>query len=124
MTLGDNDLPQPGRLGPGRTAPSDLGVVKSDAQSAFGERMNVLIERAGGVGTLSQRSGLSRRVIDKYRAGESDPSRERLVALARGGDASLEWLATGEGSIQATEVFGDDIVALPRYDVSAAAGTG
>ena len=55
--------------------------MNADAKSTFPERMNVLIESAGGPSALAQKSKLSRRVIDKYRTGESEPSRERLIAL-------------------------------------------
>lgn len=91
--------------------------------------MNVLVERAGGPGELARKSGLSRRVVDKYRGGESDPSRARLVRLAQAGNVSLTWLATGEGSVipdpvHPSSVPDGDFVALPRYSVQAAAGQG
>lgn len=59
--------------------------------------MDFLCELAGGPGELARKSKLSRRVIDKYRSGNSDPSRERLIALADAGGVSVEWLATGKG---------------------------
>jgi transcriptional regulator with XRE-family HTH domain len=67
---------------------------------AFAERMNILIEMAGGPSEAARKSGLSRRVIDKYRNGESDPSRSRLVRLAAAADVDLQWLATGEGKMR------------------------
>lgn len=107
---------------------SDLEPSSPDVRNnAFLERMNVLAERVGGPGELARRSRLSRRVIDKYRSGESEPNRPRLVALARAGGVSVEWLATGEGSMvpeHRTAPVGDDYIALPRYDVRAAAGGG
>jgi phage repressor protein C with HTH and peptisase S24 domain len=106
---------------------SEDGAVVDDA---FRERMNVLIERSGGPGELARKSGLSRRVIDKYRSGHSDPSRERLIALARGGRVALLWLATGDGPLEPDPIHPGagsdehpDFVALPRYDLQAAAGT-
>lgn len=97
-------------------------------QEAFVERMNVLIQRAGGPGELARKSGLSRRVIDKYRGGDSDPSRERLVRLASAGGVSVAWLATGEGAVDPRAILpqgsAGDFVALPRYEVRAAAGAG
>lgn len=71
-----------------------------DAKYGFQSRMNMLAERVGGFAALARKSGLSRRVLDKYRNGESDPSRLRLVALADAADVSLEWLATGVGDIR------------------------
>jgi phage repressor protein C with HTH and peptisase S24 domain len=91
--------------------------------------MNVLIVECGGPSELARRSGLSRRVIDKYRSGESDPSRERLAALARAGNISVAWLVTGEGPLRVGQSMSDttsddDLVAIPRYDAVLAAGGG
>lgn len=73
---------------------------------AFRERITMLIERVGGPTELAKRTGLSRAVIDKYKNGESDPSRTRLLALAEAGEVSLEWLAGGDGDIDTeTKVF-------------------
>lgn len=119
--------------------------MNSDRAQTFPERMNVLIDRVGGPIALARKAGLSRRVIDKYRTGESEPSRSRLVALAEAGDVSVAWLATGEGSMilgeaPAAEVrkglaedqapfvhisgLNGDFVLVPRYDVEASAGHG
>lgn len=64
----------------------------------FGQRIEILVERCGGALELSNRSGLSRRVVDNYRNGTSDPSRERLIALARAADVDIGWLVGGIGS--------------------------
>ena len=76
---------------------------------SFQRRMVTVIRLAGGVSTLAAKTGLSQRVIAKYRNGESDPSRERLVAIARASGVAVDWLATGEGPL--------------RVDVDAAART-
>lgn len=73
-------------------------IENDPSDTLFLERMNVLIERCGGPGELARKAGLSRRVIDKYRRGESDPSRSRLVAMAMAANVSVEWLATGQES--------------------------
>lgn len=82
--------------------------MRDEAEKArsFQERINVLIDRCGGPTELSKRSGLSRRVIDKYRNGESDPSRQRLVALAEAAEVSISWLANGEGDMEASSAPG------------------
>jgi len=69
-----------------------------DAQ--FQHRIAAVIRLAGGVSALAAASGLSARAIAKYRNGESDPSRERLVALARAGGVTVDWLATGDGPMR------------------------
>lgn len=72
---------------------------KSDADHTFVRRMEQLVEMTGGRGQLAARSGLSRSVIDKYLQGASEPSRPRLVALAKAGPVSVAWLATGKGEM-------------------------
>lgn len=72
---------------------------KSDPDPQFLERMEALCRHTGGPGLLAQKSRLSRRVIDKYRNGESDPSRQRLIRMADAGGVSVEWLATGRGAM-------------------------
>ncbi len=67
---------------------SDLG---------FARRIESIIEDAGGPVEFARKTGFSRAVVDKYKNGISDPSRSRLVAMARVANVSLEWLATGYG---------------------------
>lgn len=90
----------------------------------FAGRVQVLVNRFGGAAQLARRAGLSRQMIEKY-AGGSEPNRENLVRLAEAADVSLEWLAIGR---DATEVAGAGLrkgyLALPRYSVRAAAGSG
>ena len=66
----------------------------------FRARMELLADAVGNLSELARKSGLSRRVIDKYRNGESDPSRVRLVALAKAGGVRIEWLADGTGPMR------------------------
>ena len=73
---------------------------QDDQDQDFAVRVARICEMAGGAAELARRSGLSRRVIDKYIAGGSDPSRQRLVRLAAAADVSLQWLATGKGAAQ------------------------
>jgi transcriptional regulator with XRE-family HTH domain len=72
--------------------------------AGFCERMNVLEALVESWADLARKSGLSRRVLDKYRTGKSDPSRARLVALAKAADVRVDWLATGEGPMRPGEV--------------------
>lgn len=81
----------------------------------------MLIERAGGPSELARKAQVSRRVIDKYKSGESEPSRERLISLANSGKVSVQWLATGD------DIEGPPIgvfIGIPRYDATLAAGAG
>lgn len=96
----------------------------SDPEELFQNRMLRAIKMAGGPSELARKSGLSRRVIDKYKSGESDPSRERLVEIARCAGVSIAWLAAGEGSATLEKPQVSDIVTVPRYNAAASAGHG
>ncbi|MBI1207335.1 MAG: helix-turn-helix domain-containing protein [Azospirillum sp.] len=63
----------------------------------FQSRIETIISLLGSPMGLARGAGLSRRVIDNYRTGQSDPSRERLIALAEAAGVTVEWLATGKG---------------------------
>lgn len=67
----------------------------------FSERVMMLARNVGGIMELAKRADLSHQVVRKYVRGVSDPSRQRLVALARAGKVRLDWLATGEGEMHA-----------------------
>lgn len=64
----------------------------------------------------------------KYLAG-SMPGADKLVLIARANQITIEWLATGEGPMRrghhhvGEELVGD-YVAIPLYEVRAAAGAG
>lgn len=127
ITLSHKDLEELGRGNETRTKTSESGRPNPDADPGFMARMNVLLERVGGPANLARKSGLSTRVIAKYRDGDSDPNRARLVSLAVAAGVSLVWLATGAGEMTAPAIDehdSADYVAVPRYDIQAAAGSG
>lgn len=107
---------------------SDVDAVSSSASEAgsFAVRVQMLVDMCGGIMELARRSALSHQVIRKYMRGISDPSRERLVALARAASVELDWLATGQGSpfnqrVHRPEMTGatdggDDLVSIPLID--------
>lgn len=72
--------------------------VQTGKVDAFGERVSIAIERVGGSTKMAEIADVSTSVLSKWRRGESDPSRSRLVKMARAAGVSVEWLATGEGS--------------------------
>ena len=80
---------------------SQKTTEKEKADPAFVERIKLACAMAGGRKELAARSGLSVSVIDKYVNGKSDPSRQRLVAIAEAAGVSLQWLATGKHTDEA-----------------------
>lgn len=110
-------------------------------EQSFQIRMKMLVDHVGGVEKLAKRANMSSRVISKYLAGDSDPSRERLIALAKAGGVNTAWLVAGEGPMKRGETVGvpaepplvqehhfqdveEDFVLIPRYAVAASAGGG
>lgn len=73
---------------------SPVSSSESEGES-FPMRLSALI---GGrsVRSFALASGVSQTVIRKYLAGESEPTRPALIALARTGGANVGWLAAGE----------------------------
>ena len=78
-----------------------------NSKEKFGERVGIIADLVGGQAELSRRSGISTVSIGSYLKGESDPSRERLVAMASAANVSLFWLATGEGEMRPSEEESD-----------------
>ena len=69
----------------------------------FGSRVSEIATEIGGQAELSRRTGISTVTIASYISGKSEPSRERLIALADVAKVSLLWLATGQGPKYARE---------------------
>lgn len=84
-------------------SPSTRSLSNDDRSrtEGFSERVMMLAQNVGGIMELAKRADLSHQVVRKYVRGVSDPSRQRLIALARAGNVRLEWLATGEGEMHA-----------------------
>jgi len=80
-----------------QTSHSQEVNVQPGKVDAFGERISLAIQRAGGAKKMSEKTGMSTSVLRSWRAEKSDPSRTSLVKVARAAGVSVEWLATGEG---------------------------
>jgi phage repressor protein C with HTH and peptisase S24 domain len=94
----------------------------------FSDRINILIEAHESAAKLSRLVGVSESVVRKWRNGNSDPSRENLVALAKSTRTNLVWLATGEGlmneSSQPIAVSPGESVEVVVLDIEVSAGHG
>ncbi|WP_333874936.1 LexA family transcriptional regulator [Methylobacter sp.] len=97
----------------------------------FAVRITQLIDIAGGNSELARKCEVSESVVRKWRNGESDPSRKRLMVIADIMGVSLEWLASGKGSMWKGETVAvssspdiDDFCYIPLYDVYASTGHG
>lgn len=65
----------------------------------FKTRLDALIEACGGVSALADAAEVSRGVLRKWLKGESEPTRDRLLALANVTGVRAGWLVAGEGPV-------------------------
>src|SRR5580692_7421498 len=66
-------------------------------KSAFVERLKTILQHWPSADRLARAMGVSPSAFRKWLKGEAEPSRERLVALARAAGVGVAWLAEGEG---------------------------
>jgi len=124
--------------------PEKLAPISEDkVDHEFCERIKSLINEAGSAEKLAKKSGVGARNIIKYASGQGDPSRKRLVKLAKAMDVDILWLASGEGGMRREEETiktvssivseknvdysqrqDDRFCYIPLYNVAAAAGSG
>jgi phage repressor protein C with HTH and peptisase S24 domain len=119
---------------------SDRDAVRPGAdKSAFVERLHTILAHWPSADRLAREMKVSPSAFRKWLKGEAEPSRERLVALARVAGVGVAWLAEGEGAEPVFEaVPGDrrktaagtsngplswaEFVLLPKRPEAAAAG--
>jgi phage repressor protein C with HTH and peptisase S24 domain len=77
------------------TARTNLPATSDRA--AFVARLQVLVRRWPSADRLARATGVSPSAFRKWLRGDAEPSRERLVALARAAGVTTGWLAGGEG---------------------------
>ncbi len=99
-----------------------MSTTVGDSGQNFRQRLTQILQRFGSVAELARAAGVSDNAIYKWMSGRGQPSVVNLIALARSGKVSVEWLATGyesrgsgRGAGQSTK--SDDYVFVPRYDV-------
>lgn len=73
-------------------------MAKKDADIEFQKRMQICVDAVGNASALARAAGISNPVIGDYLSGASEPTRPRLVNIARAAGVSVEWLATGTGN--------------------------
>jgi phage repressor protein C with HTH and peptisase S24 domain len=94
------------------------GGANSDQAETLQDRMRIAADRVGNASALSRVTGISRRSIGEYLAGDAEPSTSRLVAIADAAGVSVEWLATGRGA--GPEADGASAASAPPHRVGPA----
>jgi phage repressor protein C with HTH and peptisase S24 domain len=105
-------------------------------RGAFISRLQAIVQQWPSADRLARAAGVSPSAFRKWLRGAAEPSRERLVALARAADVNVGWLAGGEGPeprlgpappaagrvVPGTHLDSTDYVFLSRRPGTAAAG--
>lgn len=66
-----------------------------DEASEFRKRLQTCVDKAGSIYALAKKAGLPQNTIRRYFA-DSEPTRPKLLAIAKASGVSVQWLATGE----------------------------
>lgn len=90
---------------------SDAEIERRKAQAA---RIGQAIDLVGGVTKAAEVTGANRATLFKWRKGEARPPLDEVTLLAARAGVTVDWLATG----REIEGDADNMIALPRYDVS------
>jgi len=95
----------------------------------LGERIRACANAVGNGEELSRRTGIPRSTLESYLTGDSEPKASRLVAIALAAQASVGWLATGEGDMTQpqlghSEDQDDSYAYIPLYDARVSQGHG
>ncbi len=125
---------------PGGDSPKDrerkLKRVVQDSLD-FRGRVQAVCSSVKSVNALAKEAGVSEGTIRKWAAGDSEPSRDRLLAFARAAGVDPYWLLDGTGSMRPPGGAGEAVSSwiqgaspmdlneyapIPRVDVMAAAG--
>lgn len=90
-------------------------INKKQSTKEFSERLKHVIAALGITGReFSKRAGIGYSTVHNYMHGSSSPTLDNLVLLAKAGNVSIEWLATGQqSSMGSTD---SDIIYVPFID--------
>lgn len=93
----------------------DRMIDKKQSTKEFSERLKHVIAVLGTTGReFSTRAGIGYSTVHNYLHGSSSPTLDNLVLLAKAGNVSIEWLATGQqSSMGSTD---SDVICVPFID--------
>lgn len=88
---------------------------KKQSAKEFSERLKHVIAALGTTGReFSKRAGIGYSTVHNYMHGSSSPTLDNLVLLAKAGNVSIEWLATGQqSSMSSTD---SNVILVPFID--------
>lgn len=103
--------------------------------SNFADRIDIAIDKIGGIGKACGIIGVSYPTIGRWKEGTSDPKLSNVKAFAEAANVSLDWLVNGSKDIDVSQVQqpsasydidkpNDEYEYVPAYDVEVSAGNG
>jgi phage repressor protein C with HTH and peptisase S24 domain len=97
--------------------------------AAFRSRLSQVIHSLGSVVAAATAVGVSDNAIYKWLKGTANPSAANLMALARAGRVSVEWLATGAEAAQSAQAIAravehGDFIFMPHNRIRFPSGHG
>ena len=91
------------------SSPEHTELSGDGAKEAFRERLHQVIRAHSSANALAKAAGVSEGALRKWASGVSEPSRDRVVSLARAAGVNVGWLAAGQGAEKAQDVAGSDV---------------
>lgn len=89
----------------------------------FVERLKTAIGDES-VNKFAKKCGFAEGSLRQYLSGNSLPGLDKAMKMAQTAKVNLQWLATGEGPMRATEGGHGDTIGIPLYNVTGSAGGG
>lgn len=95
----------------------------------LGTRISAVSDQVGGKKRLADMTGISESQLYRCINGSSSMTVERLVAIANASNVSIEWLATGSGSMKKSVSLESneemsEFALIPGYNIQISAGNG
>ena len=80
-----------------------VGPSSEEEVGQFGQRVRTVLGKTS-VRSFARDVGIDEKSLRQYMAGATDPSRRTVIAMAKAGGVTVQWLATGEGPMRKGEL--------------------
>lgn len=115
----------PARKPDKKPVPAVAEDVDSSFRTTFGERLKAVADLFDSRISAAEAAGVVPEQLAKWIKGQAKPPFEAVRRLSGAKAVSLDWLASGEGTMFAAAAdLGEEWVLVPVYDVAASSGHG
>ena len=88
------------------------------------DRIRICAEKVGSGDELSRRTGIPRRTLENYLAGDTEPKVSSISKISEASDVDAGWLVTGYGSPESVKKGDTEYISIPVMNAQASAGHG